>query len=205
MGVQRPLKWENYCCAQWSAWSVVELQTRSETGDAISPYLFVIVANVLQHLIKQVSRDGLLSHPIIPSLSYPILQYVDDNLILNQGGLQAMMTLKSILDQFSLATGLDINFHKSTFLPMHISSEAGTKMANIIGCQVSQFPQTYLGLPLSPHKLRVSDFQLLVMKFDLYLSGWKAKLLSAGGCLVWVNAVLSSLSIYFMSFTLLPK
>lgn len=42
-------------------------------------------------------------------------------------------------------------------------------------------------------------------KFDAYLAGWKARLLSTGGRLVLVNAVLSNLATYYMSSTLVPK
>jgi hypothetical protein len=54
-------------------------------------------------------------------------------------------------------------------------------MENTLGFWASSFPQTYLGLPLSPHKLRVSDYQPLLDSFDRYLAGWKAKILNSGG------------------------
>ena len=56
-----------------------------------------------------------------------------------------------------------------------------------------------------PQKLKPSDFQPLITSFDKYLSGWKARLLSSGGRLVLVNAILGSLPIYYMSSILLPK
>ena len=104
-----------------------------------------------------------------------------------------MRSLKTILDAFSAATGLAINFHESTFVPLHISPTVSEDMASILGCPVSCLPQTYLGLPLSPRKLRVADYKPLLDSFDRYLSGWKAKLLSTGGWLVLVNAVLGGL------------
>jgi len=122
-----------------------------------------------------------------------------------KGDVASMRALKTILDEFSAATGLTINFHKSTFVPMHVSADAAAAMASILGCSVSSFPQTYLGLPLSPYKLRVADYKPLLDSFDRYLCGWKAKLLSYGGRLVLVNAVLGGLAIYFMSSHLLPK
>ena len=174
-------------------------------GDPLSPYLFIIVADVLQRLIQRASRNGDLCHPLDASLPCPVLQYADDTLILMRGDVPSMTFLKSLLDDFSAATGLEINFHKSTFVPLHINSETVVAMAAVLGCAVSSFPQTYLGLPLSPHKLKVADYHPLIASFDRYLSGWKARLLSTGGRLTLVNAVLGSLPVYYMSSLLLPK
>jgi len=174
-------------------------------GDPLSPYLFIIVADVLQKLIRRASVSGDLSHPVDASLPCPVLQYADDTLILTRGDVASMQVLRGILDDFSLATGLTINYHKSTFVPMNVDAPTASEMANILGCTCSAFPQTYLGLPLSPYKLRPSDFQPLISSFDKYLSGWKARLLSSGGRLTLVNAVLGSLPIYYMSSILLPK
>ncbi|CAD6343412.1 unnamed protein product [Miscanthus lutarioriparius] len=113
-------------------------------GDPIYPYLFIIVSDVLQRLIQRASANGELCHPIDP----------DDTLILLKGDVASVAKLRQILDAFSLATGLHINFHKSTFIPMNIDSAAATEMVNILGCDVSSFPQTYFGRPLSPHKLK---------------------------------------------------
>lgn len=174
-------------------------------GDPLSPYLFIIVADVLQRLVQRACNQGLLQHPIDAALPCPVLQYADDTLILTRGTLQSMTTLKQLLDDFSLATGLTINFHKSTFVPMNVPPALAASMAASLGCTTSSFPQTYLGLPLSPNKLKVSDYQPLISTVDRYLSGWKARLLSVGGRLILVNAVLSSLPIYFMSSNLTPK
>ena len=149
--------------------------------------------------------NGDLCHPIDNSLPCPVLQYADDMLILCKGDVHSVAVLKTILDNFSLAIGLTINFHKSTFVPMNVDDRTATAMATTLGCALSTFPQTYLGLPLSLHKLRASNFQPLLTSFDRYLAGWKARLLSTGGRIVLVNAVLGSLPIYFMSSTLLPK
>jgi hypothetical protein len=68
---------------------------------------------------------------------------------------------------------------------MHILDSEAVAMASILGwCSISIFPQTYLGLPLSPHKLRVADYKPLMDNFDKYLTGWKAKLLSSANCLM---------------------
>lgn len=167
-------------------------------GDALSPYLFIIVADVLQRMTQAASAAGRLQHPIDPSLPCPVLQYEDDTLILCRADLPSVTYLKNILDAFALATGLTINFHKSGFVPMHCSSELSAQMAAILGCPISTFPQPYLGLPLSPLKLPISAYDPLINSFDKYLSGWRALLLSSGGRLVLCNAVLNNLATYYM-------
>jgi hypothetical protein len=73
-----------------------------------------------------------------------------------------------------------------------------------MACKQESFPQTYLGLPLSAHKLNLSAFAPLIGKDDRYLAGWKSQLLSPAGRLVLVNAVLDSIPGYAMAAVALP-
>jgi len=50
----------------------------------------------------------------------PSLQYADDTLIILRADPADVSRLKAILDQFAMATGLKINFHKSPAVPMHV-------------------------------------------------------------------------------------
>jgi hypothetical protein len=87
-------------------------------GDPLSPFLFNIVADVLQQLLLLASRAGLLLHPLVDDLPCPVLQYADDTLIIIRAIPEHVSNLKRVLDEFSAATGLSINFHKSTFVPI---------------------------------------------------------------------------------------
>jgi hypothetical protein len=112
--------------------------------------------------------------------------------------------LKRILDDFTAATGLAINFHKSTSVPIKMSSAEAAQAAENFGCAVSSFPQTYLGLPLSTHKLRLANFAPIILKSDMRLSGWRGRSLSIGGRLLLVNSVLTSMLAHAMNAGLLP-
>jgi hypothetical protein len=46
-----------------------------------------------------------------------------------------MVTLKGILDNFYAATRLTINFHKSTFVTMHVPTEDVAAMETILGVE----------------------------------------------------------------------
>lgn len=174
-------------------------------GDPLSPYLFIIVTDILRRLIDEACRSGVLHHSTGVTGCCPVLQYVDDTLTLVRGHLDDVAEVKGILDAFAAATGLVINFHKTTFIPMNVDPADAASMAATLGCLISSFPQPYLGLPISPTRLHVSDFVPLVSKFDKYLAGWKGRLLSSGGCLQLTNSILSSLPVYFMSSLPLHK
>ena len=77
----------------------------------MSPYLFLLVADVLQTLIR---KSNTVHNPLDHSSPCLVLQYADDTLILLRGDLDEVKQLKHLLDQFSEATGLRINYHKST-------------------------------------------------------------------------------------------
>jgi hypothetical protein len=85
------------------------------------------------------------------------------------------------------------------FLSLGISEGTTLDLASIFGANVSSFPQTYLGLPLSPHKLSVSDYQPIIAACDHNLSGWRASLLNRVGHLTLSSAVLSALPLHYIS------
>lgn len=113
--------------------------------------------------------------------------------------------MKEILVRFSLATGLHINFDKSTLVPIHVATDTVHALSAVLECQISGFLQTYLGLPLSTTKLRLADMQPLICRNDKYLSGWVGSLLNPTGCTALLKSTLSSLPIYAMCSLALPK
>jgi hypothetical protein len=170
-------------------------------GDPLSPYLFLIIADVLQRLVR---RDTVLQHPLVDGAACPVLQYADDTLLIFRADVGAARRLRSLLGQFELATGLAINYSKSTLVPMHVQPDVLRQIQDELRCRIEGFPQTYLGLPLSAEKLRLAAFTPLIAKVDKYLSGWRALLLSAGGRLVLINAVLDALPTFAMGALELP-
>lgn len=75
---------------------------------------------------------------------------------------------------------------------------------SLLGCKRDSFPQVYLGLPLSIHKLPASAFNTFIDKTDRYLAGWQASLLNSMGRMVLVNSVLYSQLVYAMSALSIP-
>jgi hypothetical protein len=75
-------------------------------------------------------------------------------------------------------------------VPMNLTEEEAHQYAALIGCNISHFPITYLGLPLHDMTFRVSDWDEIVAKVQNKLANWKGALLSLGGRLTMVNVVI---------------
>ena len=74
-------------------------------GDSISPYLFILVADVLQRLCCSAFQNGNLIHPLGSDRMFPVLQYADDTLILFHGSVEQAFIIKQILSDFSDFSG----------------------------------------------------------------------------------------------------
>jgi hypothetical protein len=100
-------------------------------------------------------------HPPFPhdhSTPFPVVQYVDDTILVMQSNMEQLILLKEILQKVNLSSGLNVNFHKSCRVPSNISQEQACSFASALGCYVGSFPFTYMGLPLGLTKPLVKDY-----------------------------------------------
>jgi len=168
-------------------------------GDPLSPLLFVSTAELLQIVINKAWHDGLISLPLDHSYGqkYPILQYADDTLIIMPADHAQVLNLKNILQVFSNSTGLKVNYHKSSLVPINTSSEKTDELAQFFGCKVEALPFTYLGLPMGTSRPKVHDLIPAICRIDKRLSGI-SNLLSHCSRLVVVKSIISAMPNHLM-------
>ncbi|CAN0921774.1 Transposon TX1 uncharacterized 149 kDa protein [Linum grandiflorum] len=176
-------------------------------GDSLSPYLFIVVMEVLSAILKKMQdsdlvggfymndalRLGLVSH----------ILYADDAMLFCDASIEQVRMLAAALICFESITGLRVNLHKSSMFVIGEVLDASV-LASIFGCQIEDFPTTYLGLPLGDlgNKARVWD--PVIYNLEKRLEGWKAKFLSLGARVTLLQSVLSNLPVYFMSMFKAP-
>jgi hypothetical protein len=168
-------------------------------GDPLSPLLFVLVTGLLQSILNKAKDSNLLKLPLPlrHSPDFPIIQYVDDTLIVMEACSRQLITLKAILHSFVESTGLKVNYSKSVMVPINISEEKLDHLARTFNREKGKLPFTYLGLPLSLTKPRVIDFSPLVNRYERRLVA-TSSFLNQVGTLELTNSVFSAFPTFYM-------
>ncbi len=160
---------------------------------------FILCIDALYKMLQLAVSHSLLPPVGVGDVIIHTLQFADDLLLFFDGNSRSAEVIKIVLDAFSAASGLKINFSKSRIIPINMESSQATRIARIFGCTTDGFPFTYLGLPLSPKALHKTDYLPLIEKIDKRLAGWKGRMLSRASRLVLLNSVISSVPTFFSS------
>ena len=90
-------------------------------GDLLSPFLFILAAEVLNKVIFKVVNKGLIQGSEIgkDKVRLTHLQFANDTILFCSAKNKCLANYKSILDCFSLMTGQFINFEKLAIIPLN--------------------------------------------------------------------------------------
>lgn len=154
-------------------------------GDPLSPYLFILAIDPLQRLLHLATEGGQLTNIGSRHARLRTSLYADDAAVFLNPVQSEVDVLITMLRDFGKATGLHVNLGKSLVAPIRCQEvDLDDVLCSFSGARAS-FPLTYLGLPLTPGRLRKVHFQPLQDKIKGRLSGWKPSLLYMGGAELW--------------------
>jgi hypothetical protein len=103
-----------------------------------------------------------------------------------------LASIKAIFQLFGKASGLRVNYAKSTATLLNCMTDEATTVPGILGCQIAELPITYLGIPLTIRRPMSAQLQPLITKA---LPTWKSKLMNKTSRLALVKSVLSAIPI----------
>jgi hypothetical protein len=122
-------------------------------GDPLSPFLFVIVMEVLNALIAEADRTALLTPLPENGIKYRTSIYADDLDIFLAPSEQDFSCIRRILELFASSFGLATNLDKCTITPIRCTEDDVAAVQQVFPCRFQEFPTKYLGVPLSLSKL----------------------------------------------------
>lgn len=174
-------------------------------GDPLSPLLFNLVGEVFHALMKKTKLIWLIERIYINEqfLNFSHLQFADDTIIFLKPGVSNISNLKRVLQRFQLASGLKINFNKSSLYTWgELESNA---WANLIGCKEGELPIRYLGADIGSSPRKLMFWKPLINKIKRKLASWKCSSLNKAGRKVLVKACLNNLPVYWFHLHNVPK
>ncbi|GJT50638.1 ribonuclease H-like domain-containing protein [Tanacetum coccineum] len=152
-------------------------------GDPLSPYLFTLVMEVLNLILKRrvLDFDGFRYQKHCDELKIINVCFADDLFIFARSDVDSAKVIMDSLEEFKRVSGLVPSIPKS------------------------KLPVKYLGVPLISSRLLNKDCKILMEKAKNRIEDWKNKLLSFSGRLQLCKSVISFMHVYWASVLVIPK
>lgn len=177
-------------------------------GDPLSPYLFILCAEVLSHMCIRAMEDRSFLGVKIAAQAPPVnhLLFADDSLFFSLANQKAARRLKEIFTKYEAVSGQAINLGKSTItFGSKVRAEIRTRMRCILGIHNDGGIGKYLGLPEQFGSKKGEMFAYIVDKVKQVIQGWKQKHLTQGGKEVLLKSIALAMPIFSMNIFRLPK
>lgn len=150
-------------------------------GNPLSPYLFILVNEVLMFMIMEIRKKNLIRGLPIGSYNIVVSQFYfeDDTLIFLSRHKTSLLNYMRVLDFYGIMSRLRINYTKSELITWKVNDELAIERSKFLGCCVKKLPTKYLGLPLVQIQIdRLRTWEPVIENFEAKLAMWKCKLIS---------------------------
>ncbi|KAL0561777.1 hypothetical protein IC582_002218 [Cucumis melo] len=167
-------------------------------GDPLSPFLFVMVMEVLSRMLNKIPQSFRFHHRC-EKVKLTHLTFADDLMIICAADELSISFIRECLQKFGEFSGLFANPRKSSIFVAGVNNEYASHLAACMGFVRGNLPVRYLGLPLLTGRLRSIDCAPLIQRITSRIRSWTARVLSFAGRLQLVRSVLRSLQVYWAS------
>jgi hypothetical protein len=177
-------------------------------GDPLSPYLFILCAEGLSHLLDKAERERTITGlPMVRGrIRISHLFFADDSLLFCKANVEEWARIQEILGLYEQASGQKLNREKTfIFFSRNTKQETKDFIISISGVSSLANYEKYLGLPPLVGRSKVSTFSGIQGRIWERINGWTEKFLTQAGKEVLLKAVIQAIPTYTMSVFQLPK
>jgi hypothetical protein len=165
-------------------------------GDPISPLLFVIAMDVLLRIMVKAADLGVVSSFIGITAAQSVSIYANDVALFVRPTEVDLRFVTMALKAFSDASGLRVNYHKSSVVLIHGDELDKNRVENLLQCNLGEFLCKYLGLQLAIHQLTRAEWQPMLDRAKQTAPAWQRGLLQRSGRLILVKSVIATKPIH---------
>ena len=176
-------------------------------GCPLSPYIFIMCAEVFSNLLKQAESQSLI-HGLrfSRSLSITHLLFADDSLVFSKASPTECRKFKGIFDGYAAVSGQVFNYDKSSMLFSSNTNQSQVEeIKNIFGLNIVSKHEKYLGLPSMVGRKKINFFNEIKLRVLNKLSSWQTRRFSSGGKEVLIKAVAQAVPSFAMSVFKIPQ
>ncbi|XP_057739631.1 uncharacterized protein LOC130956618 [Arachis stenosperma] len=141
-------------------------------GNMLSPFLFVLVVDVLNRMIGEAVRNRRIATLLVgrDNIELSYLQFADDTILFCPLEEETVRNYRRLLRCFEVMFGLSINFDKSSLILVNCSQELVDRMCQLLGCQAASLSVKYLGIELGANPKLVKTWKPVIDKVEEKLS-----------------------------------
>ena len=163
------------------------LQRGCRQGDPISPYIFILCAEVLADLIRNNENiKGIKLH----NTEFKISQFADDTSLILDGTEKSLINALETLTFYGKISGLNINMDKTTIIWIGSKKESKCKLCSHLNlCWDKQF--TLLGIKYSTHLKDIVElnYKEKIIQIKNLLSAWSKRILTPIGKITVIKSL----------------
>ena len=169
-------------------------------GDPISPYIFILCAEILGKMIR---NNNDIRGIIIDNKEYKISQYADDTQLFLNGSENSLREALDVLQKFYEMSGLKINVEKTKAIWKGSLSSSPTRLCHNYTLDWTQGPFKILGVTFSTEIYNIWDLNSIdiIKKVEGVCKQWSKRKLTLIGRIT----IIKSLALAKFIHLLLPN
>ncbi|CAI8614534.1 unnamed protein product, partial [Vicia faba] len=177
-------------------------------GDPLSPYLFILCADVLSGMLKFEAKANRIHGIQVARKARKIshLFFTDDNLMFSRASILEANKILDILKHYQVSSSQMVNLDKyEASFSQNVSDSVTEMIRNRMGINTVQSHSRYLGLSVVFGRSKKEVFSLVLDHVWKKLKGWKEGVLSMAKKEVLIKVVAQEISSYVRSCFKLPE